>query len=338
MIFILVRRGIELHRESMAKDNSRDVIIQSDTLKPFQFDPNTVELKELISMGLSRYEAVGIIRFRAAGKVYRIKEDLYSCYTVSDSLYFVLEPYISIAEEYRFKPKAKTQEYSSYKKSSLREAAIPPLQVERFCMDTVTAKYMVAIGALTPRQAAVFEQWRDLSGIYTVEEFARCYTVSDSLARALEPYIIFSKPRSTKATKKLVDINKADSSELRSVFGIGEKSVVAIMNYREKLGGFYKIEQLSELNVITEQNFERIIKQISCDSCDISKIDVNFASAKRVVEHPYLSRKSARRLLKYRQLKGGWSTLEEIIEDNILTKEEAVRLRPYLEFRVQNSQ
>ncbi|MFI3286558.1 MAG: helix-hairpin-helix domain-containing protein [Rikenellaceae bacterium] len=305
-----------------------------DSVTRFEFDPNSVELPELMQMGLSKREAVNIIRYREAGKVFRIKEDLFTCYGISDSLYYSLEPYIVIADTFRFKPRA----YTSYESASSSSVAYRSQQryarellaPSRFLVDTVSAEYLYAIGALSRRQAASFVKWRDLSGIYDMEEFCDCYVISDSIAAALEPYLIFSAP--PESIVELIDINRADSVELRSVYGIGEKSVVAILAYREMLGGFYSVEQLSEIKVVTESNYEKIIKQILCDSCDISKIDVNFASAKTIKGHPYIADRALRRLLKVRELKGGWSTIEEMIDDDIFTQEEATRVRPYLLF------
>ncbi len=307
-------------------------IIDSTATTLFAFDPNVVKLSELMRLGLSKQEAVSIIRYREYGKVFRIKEDLFTCYGISDSLYYALEPYIEIADTFRLKRReeyADSNESLKYTRRSTAQRELLPLS--QFSIDTVGARYLVAVGALSRRQAEVFVRWRDLSGIYDIDEFRECYVVSDSLAAALEPYIIFAEPSDPKST--LVDINKADSAELRGVYGIGEKSVVSIMDYREKLGGFYSMEQLSELGVITESNYLKIIKQISCDSCDISKIDVNFASAKTMNGHPYIAPRSLRKLLKIRELKGGWSTVEEMIDDEIFTEEEAHRVRPYLLFK-----
>ena len=114
--------------------------------------------------------------------------------------------------------------------------------------------------------------------------------------------------------------------------GIGAKSASEIIRYRTLLGGYHSVEQISELKVITEENFAKILQQICCDSCKISKIDINFASPKLLEEHPYVSSRALRRIVKLRQLKGGWSRIEEMISDEIFTAEEAERIAPYLRF------
>ena len=158
--------------------------------------------------------------------------------------------------------------------------------------------------------------------------------IADSVADLLLPYVIFPEPEPVRSG--LIELNGADSATLRSVVGIGEKSVMAIIRYRERLGGFYSVDQLAEVPQVTESNFERIVKQIYCDSCKIRKIDINFASPKELGRHPYMAPATLRKLLKARQLKGGWSTAEELIEQHIMTREEAARLAPYLVFGTQS--
>ena len=74
------------------------------------------------------------------------------------------------------------------------------------------------------------------------------------------------------------------------------------------------------------------MQQICFDSFVISKIDINFAGPKELECHPYVSAQALRRIIKQRQLKGGWSRIEEMTEDNILSEDEAERLAPYLRF------
>jgi DNA uptake protein ComE-like DNA-binding protein len=130
----------------------------------------------------------------------------------------------------------------------------------------------------------------------------------------------------------LVEINSADSARLRSVRGIGGKTVVALLQYRKLLGGFVRKEQIAELKCVTEENFLKISEQIYCDSCNISKIDINFAPASQFEHHPYMSRRAIKLIVETRESKGGWNSIEEMQEDNIFTKEQAEAIAPYLSF------
>ncbi|MFI3305904.1 MAG: helix-hairpin-helix domain-containing protein [Rikenellaceae bacterium] len=346
MIFIIERQSrIISDRAAIESIAAATESIESDEkrVQLAPFDPNTASLQELRKLGLTRLQALSVIRYREFVKPFRIKEELINCYEMSDSLYYALEPYITIGEEYRYKREVDTTSQRNASRAtattSKRLTTHNVLAPTKFLVDTVTSRYLTAIGAVTPRQADVFIRWRDMSGIHTEEELRECYTISDSTATWLMNYIIFT-PRSATSNieqareVRAVDLNRADSATLRSVVGIGEKSVVAILSYRKELGGFHSTEQISELNCITEGNYLKIITQIFADSCDISKIDVNFASAKTISSHPYLKSR-ARKLLKKRELKGGWSRLEEMIDDDIFTKEEAQRVRPYLRFESQ---
>ncbi|WP_300798802.1 helix-hairpin-helix domain-containing protein [uncultured Alistipes sp.] len=321
--------GLTLARPKADPEAARRVELameqRTDTVRMRPFDPNTADRDELLALGLTNYEAVSLLKYRAAGKVFRIPEDVSLCYGISDSTYRQLEPYIRIGRKYAMAP----HEYRTGR--PLPE----PMAPAPFRIDTVGAQYLRAIGALTKRQADVFIRWRDLHGIYDMEELRDCYVVSDSVAAALEPYVIFPE-RTPHPIEQPVNLNTADSATLRRVWGIGEKTVMRIIEYRERLGGFVRTEQLAEIPGITERNYEKILKQIYCDSCEIRKIDINFASPKELGRHPYMAPATLRRLLKVRQLKGGWSTAEELIEQDIMTREEAARLAPYLVFGKQS--
>ena len=71
----------------------------------------------------------------------------------------------------------------------------------------------------------------------------------------------------------------------------------------------------------------------SLANVEIQKIDINFATPSEL-DHPYIGPKLMRKIVKQRQLKGGWTCTQEMIEQNILTQEEAERLAPYVVFGV----
>lgn len=60
------------------------------------------------------------------------------------------------------------------------------------------------------------------------------------------------------AASALVNINTADQSQLETLPGVGETTAKAIISYREKSGGFTKIEDIMNVAGIKEGRFEAI--------------------------------------------------------------------------------
>ena len=306
--------------------NVDSVTVESIELKPF--DPNTADYRTMIDAGVPRDVAVSLIKWREAGKVFRIKEDVALCYNLSDSLYFVLEPYITIGEEFRIKP--------TKKEPQPHHAPEHKIEYRPFRIDTASAEYLHRLG-FSVRQAELVVRYRDMIGGYrNMAEFEECYAVDSAMATRLQPYIIFEQrdttPPQREELKLPIDINSADSATLVRLRGIGSKSAMHIIRYRELLGGYYSKSQISELEVVTEENFHKILPQIWCDSAKIKKIFINFARSKELEVHPYVSNQMLKRIVNYRELKGGWSTIEEMIESKILSDEEAAKIAPYLDF------
>lgn len=65
-----------------------EATVAADSVRLFEFDPNTVEYADLRRLGLSSRMAVSLLKYRAAGKVFRIPEDVATCYGMTDSVYF----------------------------------------------------------------------------------------------------------------------------------------------------------------------------------------------------------------------------------------------------------
>ena len=294
-----------------------------DTL--FAFDPNTVTYDELLLLGFDKRTAVGIVKYRTAGKVFGIAEEFALCYGVTDSMFTRVRPYIKIGDKYATKPKQ--QRADTMPKE--HKPRFTPRPFELFSIDTVGVEYLRLIGFSTRQAEALIEYRKRGGGIFSMNELRDCYAVSEEMADALTHFIVLSV-RDPHAG--LVEINSADSAKLRKVRGIGEKTVVAVMEYRKLLGGFVRKEQISELKCVTSENFELISEQIYCDSCKISKIDINFAAASEFEHHPYMSRKAAKLILETRESKGGWNSIEEMQMDNIFTEEQAKAIAPYLLF------
>ena len=65
------------------------------------FDPNTADSTQLLQLGLSPRIVSNIYRYRQAGGIFNEKKDFARVYGLTVSQYQELEPYITIAREYR---------------------------------------------------------------------------------------------------------------------------------------------------------------------------------------------------------------------------------------------
>lgn len=306
--------------------------------KPFAFDPNTVTYTELRSLGWSKELANRLLHYRGAGKIFRIREDVATIYGMTDSMYLRFEPWIKIAPEYAYKPRAE-RPHRRFRREE--EQPRDSVVLVPFRVDTVQAGFLERIG-FSERRAETFVSIARKRGFKDIGDFAHYPYFTDSMARVLEPYMIFPAPDSVAsaaapAEPSLVELNTADSAALRGVYGIGAVTVGRILHYRERLGGFFRAEQLSEVEGVTPENLARILPQVTCDSMLIRKIQINRVAPADISGHPYLRRSTVDRLLSRRQLLRerrlpAWTSIQDMVDQKVLSPEEAYYLRPYLSF------
>ena len=123
-----------------------------------------------------------------------------------------------------------------------------------------------------------------------------------------------------------VDVNTADTAMLRRIPGVGAKISEAIVEYRERLGGFHSVEQLREIKMVSPE----LLEWMEVSSPNVQKIPVNEASFQALNSHPYISYEQTKALLQYIRLYGKVKDEQALLETGIFTKEDVERLKPYL--------
>ena len=126
----------------------------------------------------------------------------------------------------------------------------------------------------------------------------------------------------------LVDLNKADTTELKKIPGIGSGIARMIVHYRNQLGGFYQVEQLREINLDAEQ----LEAWFTIDEGDIQKIPVNKSSVDRLRRHPYLDFYQAKALVEHRRKHGDLESLKPFVLYEEFTEDDLERISHYLNF------
>lgn len=131
------------------------------------------------------------------------------------------------------------------------------------------------------------------------------------------------------------ELNRADPAELARLPGIGEVLAVRITKYRELLGGYYSVHQLSEVYGIDDSISNNLLRHLSVDTGMIIKTNLNRASFDALKKHPYLNSFQARSIMEYRRLKGSFSSTKSLISNHLITPEEYEKLRHYLEIEAE---
>lgn len=304
----------------------------------FKFDPNTIDYQGLRKLGFSASEASGLIRYRTLyEKVFILPTDFAACYQVSDSMFNRLEPYINIELDPAM---IKTKSNAVCEISSREQKLQTNVEFFDFDPNSLDSLGFMRLGFSSGQVRVILNFRRKLGRFSSKEQFGECYVVKDRYEQLL-PYIHIESEQSEQEglvsenadlNVGLVELNSATFEHLVAVRGIGELTAQRIIEYRVRLGGYARVEQLSEVEGVMKKNYESFIEYFFVKNDGISKIDINFADSEIMSKHPYMSGLIIRKVLKRKQLKGGLSTIEEMIEEEILTKAEADKLSDYLIF------
>lgn len=200
---------------------------------------------------------------------------------------------------------------------------------------------------LSPYVARNVLRYREKGGRFrTPESFARIYGLTEDQFETLRPYIrisesfrqktdtltyvrrdtfavVYKYPKGT-----LVDVGVADTTELKKIPGIGSGISKAIVGYRNRLGGFYSLEQLREVRFVTPEMME----WFKLDSISIRPLPVNRAGLDRLRNHPYLNFYQAKVILEHRKKHGEIKSLSQLSLYEEFTEKDLKRLSAYFSF------
>ncbi|RZL46641.1 MAG: hypothetical protein EOP00_14375 [Pedobacter sp.] len=225
--------------------------------------------------------------------------------------------------------------------------AKPNTVLFKFDPNTIGVQEWQKLG-LSVKQAQSIINYRNKGGkFYKPEDLQKMYTITPEKYEALLPYItIESKgfaskfeqktfPEKTPYVKKelaIIEINGADTLQLDEIKGVGAAFARRIANYRNKLGGFYKKEQLLEVYGLDSVKFAEIKDQVKIDVSNVKKININTAEFDDLKNHPYLKYKQINALIQYRKQHGKYNSLDDLKKVAILTPQNIQNLAPYLTF------
>lgn len=130
----------------------------------------------------------------------------------------------------------------------------------------------------------------------------------------------------------LLHLNKADSVSLLKLPGIGPVFAGRIVRYRAILGGYCRVDQLSEVYGMRQETLELVTPLLILDSSGLDKLHINSIAFRDLLRHPYLEYEHVKALFRYIDSKGALESAEEIRQNSLLPDSTLDRIAPYLDF------
>ncbi|MDE3142561.1 MAG: helix-hairpin-helix domain-containing protein [Bacteroidota bacterium] len=129
---------------------------------------------------------------------------------------------------------------------------------------------------------------------------------------------------------EVLDINTASADQLMQIPGIGHSLPYRIINYREKLGAFFEMNQLRQTWGMTDSIYQLIIPFFKIESATIRKININTATDYELSKNPHISREIAKAIVMYRNQHGLFQKVEDIKKIVFINEEIYLKISPFL--------
>ena len=126
---------------------------------------------------------------------------------------------------------------------------------------------------------------------------------------------------------EFVDINTADTAELKRIPGIGSYFARRIVELRQRRQAFVSPEELLSI-----RNFPETALTYMTASQNFAKIHINQSSLQQLKAHPLINYTQATDILRYRRLNGNIRSVNDISNLPSFSQEQLSRLAPFLLF------
>lgn len=127
----------------------------------------------------------------------------------------------------------------------------------------------------------------------------------------------------------LVNLNTADSIQLEKLPWIGPVLAGRIYRFRERLGGFFDIQQLKDIYGFREETWGHIKDRVMVDGI-LRPLLINTHSLEDMATHPYVGWTKARLLVNYRKQHGPYQNIESVIQSQAFDSIGLEKIKPYL--------
>lgn len=231
---------------------------------------------------------------------------------------------------------------SSYQYESSVKYSTPAGKLFFFDPNTITIDGWKLLG-LNDKTIQTIEKYRMKGGkFYKSEDLQKIWGLPNGFYNRVKDYIRIETAAAqkdvklptasySKTEKKWnIEINSADIVTLEELPGIGNKLATRIVNFRDKLGGFYSVEQLGETYGIADSVFQKIKPYLHANG-EVKKLNINTATKDELKMHPYIKWNLANAIVEYRNQHGNYKSLDELKNIAAMDEETYKKIVHYLQ-------
>jgi competence ComEA-like helix-hairpin-helix protein len=212
-----------------------------------------------------------------------------------------------------------------------------------FNPNSATAEELKQLG-FTEKNIATLQNYLSKGGkIKSAKDLKKIYGIDGKLVTKLTPFLLFEKQQELSNNKnvfdtlnhekkgkiKVLEINTADSVSLVKLYRIGPKLASKIITYREKLGGFLNLNQLTEIYGFDEDILYDLQDKITVDASKAKLINLNTITEEELKNHPYFKYKLARVITNYRNQHGKYTSYNDLLKIKIINDSILDRIKIY---------
>lgn len=208
----------------------------------------------------------------------------------------------------------------------------------QFDPNTLNAQGWERLG-LEPKIARTLLNYRNKGGhFYKKEDLKKIWGLPPSFYERVADYIVLdNKPKKhdsyplKKETRiSAIEINSADTTAFIALPGIGSVLANRIIKFREKMGGFYSVDQIAETWGLRDSTFKLIKPRLTVKEELVRKFNINKTSKEELKVHPYFRWQLANAIVDYRQKHGAFTSLEDLKNIPGLDAATIERIKHYL--------
>ncbi len=192
-----------------------------------------------------------------------------------------------------------------------------------FDPNTASVATLQSLG-FSAKLAYTLEHYRTKGGyIKSGQDLFKIWGMPPDLATRLAPYVrtsiknTASKPWATAykpayAQAAPIDINTASVQEFEALKGIGSVLAARIVGFREKQGGFVKVQDLLQVYGVKDSLLQALTPYLRLDVGRVPKSNLNQASVLQLVQKAGLQVVVAQAIVRWRQQNGAFANFEAL--------------------------